>query len=152
MTAECCYGAELYNPYNPAESIVLGQNGMCNTYLGNKAYAYFGSTNTSYGDATAIDRADVICKHFGTYLLSGASAGRACLEARLEYVSGLGHSPTPDDLKTLAQFNLMADPSLTPVASEPLTVIALSRNSASSALAAIERRARRNRRATLAVM
>ena len=152
MTAECCYGAELYNPYNPAESIVLGQNGMCNTYLGNKAYAYFGSTNTSYGQTTGTDRADVICKLFSKHLLGGASAGRACLEARLEYVSGLGHSPTPDDVKTLAQFNLMADPSLTPVASTPRTVIALSRNSPSSARAAVERHARQNRRATLAAL
>ena len=42
LAAECCYGAELYDP-----ALGLGQMGMCNTYLARKAYAYFGSTNSS---------------------------------------------------------------------------------------------------------
>ena len=149
MTAECCYGAELYHPN---DSFPPGKIGMCNIYLGNKAYAYFGSSNTSYGHSTTPDRADVICQLFFKYLLSGASAGRACLEARLEYLSGLGHSPTPSDLKTLAQFNVMADPSLTPVSLALLPLVALSRYSASSARAAVEGRARRNRREMLAAL
>jgi hypothetical protein len=53
MAAECCYGAELYDPALPT---ALGQMGMCNTYLGGKAYAYFGSTNIAYGPATTNDR------------------------------------------------------------------------------------------------
>lgn len=149
MTAECCFGAELYHP---GDSLPPGKIGMCNIYLGNKAYAYFGSTNTSYGHATTPDRADVICKLFFQRLRSGASAGCACLKARLDYLSGLGHSPTPSDLKTLAQFNVMADPSLTPVASTPRPFVAMSRTTDSAARAAIERHARRDRRATLAAL
>src|SRR5262249_27581009 len=41
MAAECCYGAELYDPALPT---ALGQMGMCNTYLGRKAYGYFRSS------------------------------------------------------------------------------------------------------------
>ena len=145
MTAECCYGAELYNP-------AFTSMGMCNTYLGSKAYAYFGSTNTSYGNPTGTGKAAEICQHFCTELLGGASAGRACLKARQDYISLMGYSPTTTDLKTLAQFNLMADPSLTPVASAPLTFVALSRTTDSSAQAAVERHARQNRRATLAAL
>jgi len=76
MTTECCYGAELYNP-------IFSALGMCNTYLGSKAYAYFGSSNTSYGDTTATARADMICQYFCKHLLSGTSAGSACLQAAL---------------------------------------------------------------------
>jgi hypothetical protein len=149
MTAECCYGAELYNP---GGSLVPGQNGMCNAYLGSKAYAYFGSTNTSYGGTTTIGTADLICQLFFKELLSGASAGRACLQTRLDFVLGKGPALTPGDLKTLAQFNLMADPSLSPVESAPHTVIALSGTEDSAAQAAVERHARRNRRAAMAAL
>ncbi|MCE9526758.1 MAG: hypothetical protein K8R36_11975 [Planctomycetales bacterium] len=149
MTAECCYGAELYNP---GGSLVPGQNGMCNTYLGSKAYVYFGSTNTSYGGTTTIGTADLICQLFFKGLISGASAGWACLQARLDYVLKRGPALTTGDWKTLAQFNLMADPSLKPVASAPHAFVALSRTTDSSAQAAVERHARQNRRATLAAL
>src|ERR1019366_9460541 len=105
------YGAELYDPALPT---AMGQMGMCNTYLGSKAYAYFGSTNIAYGPAAAKDQADLMCQYFLLQILGGASAGRSCLQARLDYVQDKGGVLTPTDLKTLGQYNLMADPSLTP--------------------------------------
>jgi hypothetical protein len=116
MAAECCYGAELYDPSLPT---ALGQIGLCNTYLNAKAYGYFGSTNTAYGPTAANDQADLLCRYFFEELLSGSSLGRACLQARLRYATAKGGVLTPVDLKTLAQFTLMADPSLTPVVSHP---------------------------------
>src|SRR5439155_5510359 len=101
MAAECCYGAELYDPALPT---ALGQMGMCNTYLGAKSYAYFGSTNIAYGPAAANDQADLMCQYFLAEVLGGASAGRACLQARLKYVQTKAGVLTPADLKTLAQF------------------------------------------------
>ena len=116
MAAECCYGAELYDPSLPTAG---GQIGICNTYLAGKAYAYFGSSTIAYGPATTNDEADLICQYFLREILGGASAGRACLQARLQYVKNKSGVLTPTDLKTLGQFNLMADPSVTPIIAQP---------------------------------
>jgi hypothetical protein len=112
MAAECCYGAELYDPSLPTAG---GQMGICNTYLGGKAYAYLGSSTIAYGPSDGNDEGDLICQNFLRQILAGASTGRACLQARLEYIRSKSGVLTPTDLKTLAQFNLMADPAVTPV-------------------------------------
>src|SRR5436190_16165654 len=78
---ECCYGAELYDP-----SKVANQPGIANTYLGNKAYGYLGSTTTSFGPARSNGWADLLCRYFVEGVLGGASLGRALLEARQKYV------------------------------------------------------------------
>jgi hypothetical protein len=110
VAAECCYGGELYNP-----NLAKGQPGICNTYLGNKAYGFFGSTTVAYGPAEGNGSADLICQFFLRSVFKGASLGRAALEARQRFIEA---SPEldPVDLKTLAQFNLYGDPSITPVA------------------------------------
>lgn len=146
MAAECCYGAELYDP--SLES-AQGQPGLCNTYLGRAAYAFFGSTNIAYGPADANDNADLICQYFFNHLGAGASAGRACLQARLDYVLGKGGVLTPIDLKTLAQFTLLGDPSLTPVESTRQEVIPIAKTKAADALESVERHSRLSRRASL---
>ena len=151
LAAECCYGAELYDP-NVAPTAPIHM-GMCNTYLGGKAYAYFASTNIAYGPATTNDQADLMCQDFLLEILGGASAGRACLQARLTYVNTKGGVLTPVDLKTLAQFNLMADPSLTPVAAQPPAAVIPSAPGVKNlkvAMAAVARHARLRRRAGLA--
>ena len=150
LAAECCYGAELYDPALPT---ALGQMGMCNTYLGGKAYAYFGSTNIAYGPATTNDQADLMCQYFLQEIRRAASAGRACLQARLNYVQTKGGVLTPTDLKTLAQFNLMADPSLTPVLAPPPVAVISSAPGAKNrkaATTAVARHARLRRRVALA--
>ena len=107
---ECCYGAELYDP---AE--VHGQAGMGNTYLESGAYGYLGSTTIAYGPADSNEWADVLCQEFLRSALAGASLGRALLEARQKYVQ-TGPTPLgPMDLKTLAQFVLLGDPSVVAV-------------------------------------
>jgi hypothetical protein len=116
LAAECCYGAELYDPSLPTAG---GQMGICNTYLAGGAYAYFGSSTIAYGPAATNDEADLICQYFLEQILGGASAGRACLQARLDYVKIKSGVLTPTDLKTLGQFNLLADPSVTPVVAQP---------------------------------
>lgn len=109
-SVECCYGAELYDPAQAA-----GQMGICNTYLESGAYGFLGSTTIAYGPATGNSAADLICQYFLQSLKTGASLGRAALEARLKFVKS---SPvlSPVDLKTIAQFNLLGDPSIQPVA------------------------------------
>lgn len=108
-SVECCYGAELYN------SEVLGIDiPICQTYLRQGAYAYFGSTTIAYGPADTNGAADLICQYFLRFILEGASIGRAVLMARQEYVTVV-QQMDPIDLKTLAQFCVYGDPSIQPV-------------------------------------
>lgn len=109
VAAECCYGAELYDP-----ALADGQAGMGNTYLANKAYGFFGSSTIAYGPADGNGSADLLCQFYLKRLFEGASSGRAALQARQDFIESepqLG----PVDLKTLVQFNLLGDPSITPV-------------------------------------
>jgi hypothetical protein len=110
IAAECCYGAELYDPKNTDQ-----QAGISSTYLREKAYGFFGSTTIAYGPAKGNGAADLICQSFLRKILAGASLGRAALEARQEFAQSSPHI-SPTDLKTLAQFNLLGDPSIAPVA------------------------------------
>jgi hypothetical protein len=109
VAAECCYGAQLFDP-----SLNDGQIGIANTYLANKAYGFFGSTTIAYGPSDANDNADLICRYFLQNLLEGDSLGRAALEARQTFIHTADMSD-PANIKTIAQFNLYADPSITPL-------------------------------------
>lgn len=110
VSAECCFGAQLYDPANTD-----GQPGISTTYLREKAYGFFGSTTIAYGPESGNGSADLLCQFFLQQMLSGSSLGRAALEARQEFARSSPHI-SPTDLKTLAQFNLLGDPSITPVA------------------------------------
>ncbi|HTJ76331.1 MAG TPA: hypothetical protein VL337_13315 [Acidimicrobiales bacterium] len=107
--AECCYGAELYDP-----ALAGGVAPICNTYLASGAYAFLGSSTIAYGPADGNGSADLLCQFFLRDVLAGASVGRAALQARQAFVRDVT-VVDPADLKTLAQFSLMADPSVVPV-------------------------------------
>lgn len=109
IAAECCYGAELYDPSDSG-----GQAGICNTYLYDGAYGFFGSTTIAYGPSEGNGQADLICQYFIEAVLGGASLGRAALEARQRFAAAYTHLD-PADLKTMAQFYLLGDPSVHPV-------------------------------------
>lgn len=106
LAAECCYGAQMYNP-----SATSGQAGIAQTYLGEGAYGVFGSTTIAYGSSESNSSADLICQYFILSIMNGASLGRAALEARHQF-AGLYSHLSPTDLKTLAQFYLLGDPSI----------------------------------------
>jgi hypothetical protein len=108
VAAECCYGAELYDPEG-------GAAGICSTYLAEGAIGFLGSTTIAYGPADSNGSADLLCRFFLEEVLNGASLGRALLVARQRFAREA--SPlSPIDLKTVAQFHLLGDPSLHPVA------------------------------------
>jgi hypothetical protein len=109
-SVECCYGAELYDPTNPAV-VPIGQMGIANVYLDEGAYGFWGSTTIAYGPASSNAQADLICQYFLQQVLGGASIGRAALAARQTFVKGASALP-PSDLKTLAQFILLGDASI----------------------------------------
>lgn len=110
VAAECCFGAQLYDPTAEENR----QLGMCNSYLGRKAYAFFGSTTTAYGPFSGNNQADLICQYFLQRVLAGSSTGRAALEARQRFVETKAPLSNMNQ-KTLAQFNLCGDPSIVPV-------------------------------------
>lgn len=110
LAVECCYGAELYDPKKAG-----GTQGIALTYLEQGALGVFGSTTIAYGPSEGNGSADLITQYFLQKVLAGASLGRAALEARLQF-AGLRTHLDPFDLKTLAQFYLLGDPSIQPVA------------------------------------
>lgn len=109
--AECCYGAQLY-----ASDLIGTDLPICQQYLAQGAYGFFGSTTIAYGDDADDDTAaDLMVHRFLLHALAGESLGHAALHARQDFVSRRVDLD-PIDLKTLAQFVLLGDPSIRPVA------------------------------------
>jgi hypothetical protein len=107
-SVECCYGAEIY------DSITLSLPlPICQRYLMQGAYGYFGSSTIAYGPAEGNGAADLITQYFLLAIFEGASLGRATLLARQRFVQQTAELD-PIDLKTLGQFNLLGDPSIHP--------------------------------------
>ncbi|HRP32961.1 MAG TPA: hypothetical protein PKV73_13775 [Agriterribacter sp.] len=115
VAAECCYGAELVNPTLLPQPNALS---IANTYLINNAVAFMGSSNIAYGPADSQGLADLITQYFLKNILNGASTGRALLQARQQFLTESGPHLDPYELKTLAQFYLLGDPSVLPVIDE----------------------------------
>ena len=105
---ECCYGAELYDSVTLELPLPI-----CQRYLIQGAYGYFGSSTIAYGPAEGNGAADLITQYFLLAVLGGASVGRAALMARQQFVAQTGELD-PVDLKTLAQFSLLGDPAVVP--------------------------------------
>jgi hypothetical protein len=59
IAAECCYGAELYDP-----GISEDQPGIPFACLESKAYGFLGSSTIAYGPAEGNGAADLICRFF----------------------------------------------------------------------------------------
>jgi hypothetical protein len=135
---ECCYGAQLY------DSSLLGDGQpICNTYLDGKAYGFLGSTTIAYGPEDTNGAADLICQFFVLQILAGASLGRAALEARQQFITSTPQMD-PTDLKTLAQFILLGDPSIHPVSVlKPQTAMAVVKGAGKAAGDAVDRGGRR---------
>lgn len=108
IAAECCFGAQLYDP-----SWAGDKQPISNAYLGAGAIGFFGSTTTAYGPPEGNSGADLITQYFLIRATEGASLGRACLQARQKFVMG-EKMEDPINVKTLAQFLLLGDPSLHP--------------------------------------
>jgi hypothetical protein len=106
IAAECCYGAQLFDPQQAGNVLPIP-----NCYLDAGAIAFLGSTTIAYGPEEGNSAADLLTQYFMINALAGASLGRAFLEARQKFVLGQ-KMEDPVNVKTLAQFILLADPSL----------------------------------------
>ncbi len=120
VAAECCFGGELVNPDLLPQPGALS---MANMYLNNNAIAFVGSSTIAYGPADSQGLADLITQYFIKNIIEGASAGRALLQARQQFLSESGPHLDPYELKTVAQFYLLGDPSLLPVIDESVKKI-----------------------------
>ncbi|GEP98850.1 hypothetical protein [Chitinophaga cymbidii] len=116
VAAECCYGAQLYDPSVAGTA----QMSMAQSYLLHHALAFTGSSTIAYGPAKGQGLADLLTQYFLINTLKGASTGRALLEARQRFLDETGPSLDPYELKTIAQFYLLGDPSLVIVNSAPV--------------------------------
>ncbi|MER9259459.1 hypothetical protein [Mesorhizobium sp. M0619] len=138
--AECCYGAQLYN------YLLLGRaKPICMDYMMQGAASFLGSTNVSYGPASSNGQADLICQVFIQRVLGGASSGRALLQARQNFILTQVMS-IATNLKTIAQFLLLGDPSICPATAEKALVdggVAVPKTMAIPADEASERKSRR---------
>jgi hypothetical protein len=116
VAAECCFGAELVDPAITANG--NGVNGhklsIANNYLINDAIAFLGSSTIAYGPPDSQGLADLITQFFIKNILAGNSCGSALLNARQHFISESGPDLDPYELKTLAQFYLLGDPSIRP--------------------------------------
>lgn len=108
VAAECCYGAQLYDP----ELTETNQLSIANSYLLHHALAFTGSSTIAYGPAEGQGLADLLTQYFIINTIKGASTGRALLEARQRFLDEMGPTLDPYELKTIAQFYLLGDPSL----------------------------------------
>jgi hypothetical protein len=141
VAAECCYGADLYDPA-PSKELPL-----CNTYLINGAICFAGSTTVAYGAASGQGQADLLTQYFVQYLFKGASAGRAFLQARLDFMQQRLAQKDTADLKTIAQFILLGDPSIQIVESTEHRALRTVLNKATLHIAASHQR--KNRRTVM---
>lgn len=140
VAAECCYGAMLYDG-----SLFRIPRGICNTMLRNGCYGFLGSTNVAYGPADSNAYADLLCRYFIQSVRNGASTGRALLEARQRYLAAAAPLD-PVDLKTVAQFCLLGDPSVHPVKMPARRRRATSRSAAPASTEARRKRLQRKGR------
>ncbi len=114
---ECCYGAELYDSVTLSLPLPI-----CQRYLVQGAYGYFGSSTIAYGPEKGNGAADLITQYFLLAVLEGASLGRAALLARQRFVQQTAELD-PVDLKTLGQFNLLGDASVHPAQIASATIV-----------------------------
>ena len=108
--SEACYGAHIFGK-KPDTSIPL-------KFLEQNVNCFVGSTMIAYGSlAPPISAADVLAKYFFQYIKKGVPYGVALLNAKKDYAKkmirlGLFHVDEVD-AKTLLEFILYGDPSLT---------------------------------------
>ncbi len=148
--AMCCYGAQVYSPSDPLAA-PAGALPMAMTYLAGGAAGFMGATKIAWVGLQVMMCADWIVASYLKKAVSGASLGRAMLEAKQDYMQYLvnqGQRADTADEKTMIEFVLLGDPALQPVAS---TVVVPARSRlAALAQSQMQRRDRRVARAAVA--
>ena len=120
VTTMCCYGAQIYSPYDP-KAKYRGEWPMASTYLRKGALGFVGSTMKAWvGFPSEKKWADVLAADYLKKVLAGSSIGRAFLDSKTAYAYSIidqGRILSLADEKTLIEYVLLGDPSIHPVAS-----------------------------------
>ena len=120
VTTMCCYGAQIYSPYDP-KAKYRGQWPMASTYLRKGALGFVGSTMKAWvGFPLEKKWADVLAAGYLKNVLDGSSIGRAFLDSKTAYAYSIidkGRILSLADEKTLIEYVLLGDPSIHPVES-----------------------------------
>ena len=119
VTTMCCYGAHIYSPLDP-KAKYRGEAPLASTYLRKGALAFVGSTMMAWVESLGKNWADVIAASYLKNVLEGSSIGRAFLDSKHDYASGIfkqGGTLDLADEKTLIEYVLLGDPSIHPVES-----------------------------------
>ena len=118
VTTMCCYGAQIYSPYDP-KAKYRGEWPMASTYLRKGALGFVGSTMKAWVGFPAERKwADVLAAGYLKNVLAGSSIGRAFLDSKTGYAYTIidqGRILSLADEKTLIEYVLFGDPSIHPV-------------------------------------
>lgn len=158
--AMCCYGADLFDPTAPTAQH-RPEPPIPSVYLKQGAHGFFGSSTIAWVGVQTMMCADWMVTAFLKGATSGASLGRASLEAKQDFLRWLqqqGEEPDVADEKTLIQFVLLGDPSIHPVStSAPAAAVVRAGRAAVAPLAppratAVQRQRRRAARHEIGAM
>ena len=122
MSAECCYGAQLYDPEAEDPPIHMS---MSNTYMQAGAKGYLGSSNIAYGPPGGNAQADLITKFLLSYVLDRHKIGPAVLAAQQRFIRD-SDMAKPSNIKTIGQFMGFGDPAM-PAVAAPAPMLGLDR-------------------------
>ncbi len=114
FTAECCFGAQLYNPALAADKVM----GIANQVMLGGSCGFFGSSNVAWGPPNGQGQADIITQEFMKSVLAGKTVGQAALDARQVFIR-TQNMASPTNLKTIGQFMLIGDTGFAPVVKPP---------------------------------
>jgi len=120
--AMCCYGATVFDPDAPT-ALTPGVPPVPAVYLKQGAHGFLGSTTLAWVGDIDMLCADWVVTSFLQRATTGASLGRAALEAKqdlLRWLQQQGAAPDGADEKTLLQFMLLGDPSIHPALPAPV--------------------------------
>jgi hypothetical protein len=110
VVSECCYGAQLYDPKDAGGAVPI-----CISYIAGGCVGFLGSTNIAFAGldpSVPFGGADHLVSSFFKHVLGGASLGVALAKARQDFIKK--QMMSEGNLKALAQFILLGDPSTTP--------------------------------------
>lgn len=110
VCTEACYGANpLFSDDREVSALNYALSNRCICFVGSTRVAWGTGNGTFYG-------ADVVATHFSRLVANGLTVGDAYLLTMHALVTGRSYGPDEKEIKTMAEFGLYGDPSVTLIA------------------------------------
>jgi Peptidase family C25 len=122
IASEACYGGDILGTTRSPRMV---SGSLCLTFLSRYAAGFCGSSTIAYGGTNKSPKligADLLTLYFLKAILTGKNQGDALLYAKSKLASDEindKHALEPVTQKTLLQFCLFGDPSITPISDGP---------------------------------